>query len=161
MTLGLLSLWTLGILYPASKGHWEAIGHGWSSKMTPEGSGSQLGQKVNTVGCITDTTLLSLPNGWPPPPPQNPLFHLVVSHSGPNLPFPRAARVTYRADTSFLGGTQPSDCLRKRTQDTVARHARWPVLFLPRSWPCFPNKAESQDIFLRVLMPEHTVLLAF
>lgn len=40
MTLALLSLQTLGILYPVNKGRREAVGHGWSSKKTPEGSGS-------------------------------------------------------------------------------------------------------------------------
>lgn len=40
MTLALLSLQTPGILYPVDKGRREAIGHGWSSKKTPGGSGS-------------------------------------------------------------------------------------------------------------------------
>lgn len=37
--------------------------------------------------------------------------------------------------------------------ENVACHARLPMPFRPQSWPCFPNKAESQDIFLCVLMP--------
>lgn len=33
---------------------------------------------------------------------------------------------------------------------------------LPSAWPCFPNEAESQELFLWVvLVPEHTLLLAF
>lgn len=149
MTLIFMSLRTL-----SGKGHWEAVGRGWSSKTIPGGFGSQLGQKVNTVGHIIDTSLLSLSNGCPPsflPPGGIPLWATATLHLRHFVGLACTSLGVHSPQTAW--GRRDRAATDVSSWENVACHARLPMPFRPQSWPCFPNKAESQDIFLCVLMP--------
>ena len=139
----------------SGKGHWEAVGHGWSSKTIPGGFGSQLGQESQYCGTHYRYKSPFLVQWVPPPsflPPGSiPLWATATLHLRHFVGLACTSLGVHSPQTAW--GRQDRAATDVSSWENVACHARLPMPFWPQSWPCFPNKAESQDIFLCVLMP--------